>query len=44
MQGRGNKMVNDGNGKDMEKTELYNGKSMEKWVKSGEMGTFVIET
>lgn len=42
--GLGDKMANDGNRKDMEKIELYDGKSMEKWVKSGEMGTFVIET
>lgn len=28
--GQGGKMVNDGNRKDMEKTELYDGKSMGK--------------
>ena len=38
------RMVNDGNGKNMEKIELYDSKSMGKWVKSGELGTFVIET
>lgn len=39
----GDRIINDGNGK-IWKIELYKGKSMEKWVKSGEMGTFVIET